>query len=229
MAKEMPENKDLMNSEETKAEETSLQSEDEIVETKTPSVADEEFDASIGAVTEAIEEIKDAVANGSDENAENVTEDAMQAEEVAATEDVATENAEQTQAPKTLKSIKAAKNKNNTKASSTVVPVQIERRPDAVAAIAENQKKTSEKKEQKGKNKTNKPKRNIFKSMWKGIKGIISELKKVTWAKPKKVFASTGVVIAFVFIFLVILFVFDYVLFGLLSLLMGNGWVNIFG
>ena len=135
----------------------------------------------------------------------------------------------QNEAPKTLKSIKAAKNKNNTKASSTVVPVQIERRPDAGAAIADNQNKTSAKKEQKGKNKSNKPKRNIFKSMWKGIKGIVSELKKVTWAKPKKVFASTGIVIAFVLIFLVILFVFDYVLFGLLSLLMGNGWVNIFG
>ena len=70
---------------------------------------------------------------------------------------------------------------------------------------------------------------NVFVRMGKKIKEVFSELKKVTWAKPKKVFASTGIVIAFVLIFLVILFVFDYVLFGLLSLLMGNGWVNIFG
>ena len=186
-------------------------------ETQPSSVAGEEFDASIGAVPEAVEELKEAVAGGAEED------------ETSVEENESTQEAVQNEAPKTLKSIKAAKNKNNTKASSTVVPVQIERRPDAGAAIADNQNKTSAKKEQKGKNKSNKPKRNIFKSMWKGIKGIVSELKKVTWAKPKKVFASTGIVIAFVLIFLVILFVFDYVLFGLLSLLMGNGWVNIFG
>ena len=216
MAKEMPENNDLINSEDNGVDETALQSED-VAETQPSSVAGEEFDASIGAVSEAVEELKEAVAGGAEES-ETVDE-----------ESESTQEAVQNVAPKTLKSIKAAKNKNNTKASSTVVPVQIERRPDAGAAIADNQNKTSAKKEQKGKNKSNKPKRNIFKSMWKGIKGIVSELKKVTWAKPKKVFASTGIVIAFVLIFLVILFVFDYVLFGLLSLLMGNGWVNIFG
>lgn len=216
MAKEMPENNDLINSEDNGVDETALQSED-VAETQPSSVAGEEFDASIGAVSEAVEELKEAVAGGAEES-ETVDE-----------ENESTQEAVQNEAPKTLKSIKAAKNKNNTKASSTVVPVQIERRPDAGAAIADNQNKTSAKKEQKGKNKSNKPKRNIFKSMWKGIKGIVSELKKVTWAKPKKVFASTGIVIAFVLIFLVILFVFDYVLFGLLSLLMGNGWVNIFG
>ena len=216
MAKEMPENNDLINSEDNGVDETALQSED-VAETQPSSVAGEEFDASIGAVSEAVEELKEAVAGGAEES-ETVDE-----------ESESTQEAVQNEAPKTLKSIKAAKNKNNTKASSTVVPVQIERRPDAGAAIADNQNKTSAKKEQKGKNKSNKPKRNIFKSMWKGIKGIVSELKKVTWAKPKKVFASTGIVIAFVLIFLVILFVFDYVLFGLLSLLMGNGWVNIFG
>ncbi len=216
MAKEMPENNDLINSEDNGVDETALQSED-VAETQPSSVAGEEFDASIGAVSEAVEELKEAVAGGAEES-ETVDE-----------ENESTQEEVQNVAPKTLKSIKAAKNKNNTKASSTVVPVQIERRPDAGAAIADNQNKTSAKKEQKGKNKSNKPKRNIFKSMWKGIKGIVSELKKVTWAKPKKVFASTGIVIAFVLIFLVILFVFDYVLFGLLSLLMGNGWVNIFG
>lgn len=216
MAKEMPENNDLINSEDNGVDETALQSED-VAETQPSSVAGEEFDASIGAVSEAVEELKEAVAGGAEED------------ETSVEENESTQEAVQNEAPKTLKSIKAAKNKNNTKASSTVVPVQIERRPDAGAAIADNQNKTSAKKEQKGKNKSNKPKRNIFKSMWKGIKGIVSELKKVTWAKPKKVFASTGIVIAFVLIFLVILFVFDYVLFGLLSLLMGNGWVNIFG
>ena len=216
MAKEMPENNDLINSEDNGVDETALQSED-VAETQPSSVAGEEFDASIGAVSEAVEELKEAVAGGAEED------------ETSVEENESTQEAVQNEAPKTLKSIKAAKNKNNTKASSTVVPVQIERRPDAGAAIADNQNKTSAKKEQKGKNKSNKPKRNIFKSMWKGIKGIVSELKKVTWAKPKKVFASTGIVIAFVLIFLVILFVFDYVLFRLLSLLMGNGWVNIFG
>lgn len=220
MAKEMPENNDLMNSE-NEAEEKIEQ--DALTETSN-GVANEEFDASIGAVTEAIEEMKAANA----EEAEIEETETVEAEQTENVSEETAENAVVTEAPKTLKSIKAAKNKNNTKASSTVVPVQIERRPDATAAMAQNDK-ASQKKEQKGKGKTNKPKRNIFKSIWKGIKGIISELKKVAWAKPKKVFASTGIVIAFVLIFLVILFVFDYVLFGLLSLLMGNGWVNIFG
>jgi len=80
-----------------------------------------------------------------------------------------------------------------------------------------------------GKNaKTKKPRKNIFKSIGKGIKGIISELKKVTWPKTKTVFSSTGVVLVVVLIFLVVVFAFDYVLSGLLSLLLGNGWVNLF-
>jgi len=83
----------------------------------------------------------------------------------------------------------------------------------------------------RGKKKTAKPnkkdpdkKPNIFKRMWKGIKGIISELKKVTWPKGKVVVKSTGVVLAVVVIFFVILFGIDYVLAGLLSLLAGTGW-----
>ena len=43
--------------------------------------------------------------------------------------------------------------------------------------------------------KKNSDKPNIFKRMWKGIKGIFSELKKVTWTKGKEVGSNTAVVL----------------------------------
>ncbi|MDD4840235.1 MAG: preprotein translocase subunit SecE [Clostridia bacterium] len=79
------------------------------------------------------------------------------------------------------------------------------------------------------KGKDGKPKKNIFKKMFNGIKSIISELKKVTWPKGKTVASNTLIVLVFVISFLIVIFVFDYVLSGLLSLLMGTGWVNLFG
>ncbi len=77
--------------------------------------------------------------------------------------------------------------------------------------------------------KTGKPRKNIFKSLFNGIKSIISELKKVTWPKQKAVWTNTTIVLVVVVVFLIVIFAFDYVLSGLLSLLMGSGWVNIFG
>lgn len=78
------------------------------------------------------------------------------------------------------------------------------------------------------KSKDGKPRKNIFKRMFNGIKSIISELKKVTWPKGKSVASNTLIVLVFVVVFLLVIFVFDYVLTGLLSLLMGNGWVSLF-
>lgn len=79
------------------------------------------------------------------------------------------------------------------------------------------------------KGKDGKPRKNIFKRMFNGIKSIISELKKVTWPKGKTVASNTLIVLVFVIVFLIVIFIFDYVLTGLLSLLMGNGWVSLFG
>ena len=63
--------------------------------------------------------------------------------------------------------------------------------------------------------------------MWKGIKGVISELKKVTWPKGKDVAKSTAVVLVVVVVFFVVLFVIDYALSGLSSLVVSGDWVHI--
>ena len=64
---------------------------------------------------------------------------------------------------------------------------------------------------------TKKP--NIFKRMWKGIKEIISELKKVSWPTFAKVMAETGIVLAVVVFFLLIILGFDSLLAWLFTLL----------
>jgi len=64
---------------------------------------------------------------------------------------------------------------------------------------------------------TKKP--NIFKRMGKGIKEIISELKKVSWPTFAKVMAETGIVIAVVVFFLLIILGFDSLLAWLFTLL----------
>lgn len=76
------------------------------------------------------------------------------------------------------------------------------------------------------KKKSDKP--NIFKRMWKGIKGTFSELKKVSWPKGKEVGNNTLVVLVVVIIFFVVLFAIDYVLSGLLGLLTNGKWTTLF-
>lgn len=75
--------------------------------------------------------------------------------------------------------------------------------------------------------KSDKP--NIFKRMWKGLKGVISELKKVTWPKGKDVVKSTAVVLVVVIAFFVVLFGIDYVLSGLSHLVVDGSWTSIVG
>ena len=55
--------------------------------------------------------------------------------------------------------------------------------------------------------------------MWKGIKEIISELKKVSWPTFAKVMAETGIVLAVVVFFLLIILGFDSLLAWLFTLL----------
>ena len=71
----------------------------------------------------------------------------------------------------------------------------------------------------KGAVKTVAKKPNIFKRMGKGIKEIISELKKVSWPTVAKVLAETGVVLVVVLFFLLIILGFDTLLSWLFSLL----------
>ncbi|MDE5601624.1 MAG: preprotein translocase subunit SecE [Clostridia bacterium] len=64
--------------------------------------------------------------------------------------------------------------------------------------------------------------------MLKGIKGVFSELKKVTWPKGKEVGSSTAVVLVVVVLFFVVLFVIDYVLGGIMGLVTTGEWTKVF-
>ncbi|MBO7390073.1 MAG: preprotein translocase subunit SecE [Clostridia bacterium] len=71
----------------------------------------------------------------------------------------------------------------------------------------------------KGAAKTATKKENIFRRMGKGIKEIISELKKVTWPTFAKVMAETGIVLVVVLFFFLIILGFDSLLTWLYGLL----------
>ena len=71
----------------------------------------------------------------------------------------------------------------------------------------------------KGATKAAPKKPNVFKRMGKGIKEIISELKKVTWPTFGKVMAETGIVLVVVLFFLLIILGFDSLLSWLFTLL----------
>lgn len=75
-----------------------------------------------------------------------------------------------------------------------------------------------------------KPTENKFKAFFqkigKGFKGMISELKKVTWPTFGKVMAQTGVVLVVVLFFLVVIGAFDAALTQLLKLLLPNSSVG---
>ena len=61
----------------------------------------------------------------------------------------------------------------------------------------------------KGATKTTTQKPNFFQRLGKGIKEIISELKKVTWPTFAKVMAETGIVLVVVLFFLLVILGFD--------------------
>ena len=117
--------------------------------------------------------------------------------------------------PKTQTSTKETK--NNT--------AQVEVQKAAVNVDSKNESSNA-KKSANTKKSSDKP--NIFKRMGKGIKGIVSELKKVTWPKGKEVGKNTAVVLTVVVLFFVILFALDYVLGGLVGLVTDGKWATIF-
>lgn len=98
----------------------------------------------------------------------------------------------------------------------------------AVNVDSKNESSKAKKSAKKSANSEKKP--NIFKRMAKGIKGIISELKKVTWPKGKEVGKNTAVVLTVVVLFFVILFAIDYVLGGIFHVLIteDSQWAFIF-
>ncbi|MBO5983177.1 MAG: preprotein translocase subunit SecE [Clostridia bacterium] len=108
---------------------------------------------------------------------------------------------------------KADKVKNNSE-----LAVSVDTAKNAAPA-----KKTNKKGSNNGEKKPN-----IFKRIGKGFKGVISELKKVTWPKGKEVAKSTAIVLVVVVLFFVVLFGIDYVLAGLLSLITTGEWATIF-
>ena len=98
----------------------------------------------------------------------------------------------------------------------------------AVNVDSKNESSKAKKSAKKSVNTEKKP--NIFKRMAKGIKGIISELKKVTWPKGKEVGKNTVVVLTVVVLFFVILFAIDYVLGGIFHVLITDEseWTFVF-
>ncbi len=94
------------------------------------------------------------------------------------------------------------------------------------AAVNVDSKNESSKVKKSAKKTSDKP--NFFQRISRGFKGVMSELKKVTWPKGKEVGKNTVVVLTVVVIFFVVLFAIDYVLGGLFGLTVNGKWATIF-
>jgi len=119
--------------------------------------------------------------------------------------------------------------KNNTSAVETTNNAVEDNKVEKAAVNVDSKdekKKANNKKQAQKKNADKKP--NIFQKMGKGLKGIFSELKKVTWPKGKEVAKNTAVVLTVVVLFFVVLFVIDYVLAGILGLVVDKQWTTVF-
>ena len=82
------------------------------------------------------------------------------------------------------------------------------------------EKEKERKKDKKKKEKSDRP--NIFRRIWRGIKGIAAELKKVEWPTFSQTVAKTGVVLGVVVVASLIIFGIDRGLGALYGLLTGN-------
>ncbi len=110
--------------------------------------------------------------------------------------------------------------------TSTVDNDTVNSAPVQKAAVNVDSKNESSKAKKSAKKTSDKP--NVFQRIGKAFKGMISELKKVTWPKAKEVGKNTAVVLTVVVLFFVILFVVDYVLGGLFGLVTNKQWTTIF-
>lgn len=148
------------------------------------------------------------VAPVEDTAAEPVSETA---ETVA--EPIATEVAPASASVKTEKKPAAAKPQKQPKAApAKTAPVKTARPAKDAKTPKQSGKQDSKKKNGK----------NVWQRIVAFFKGIISELKKVTWPKGKTVLTSTGVVLIVVLVFLLVIFGFDSLLSYLLGLLVSG-------
>lgn len=99
---------------------------------------------------------------------------------------------------------------------------------EKIKVVETKKKKVVETKNEKEKKKQKEKKPNIFVRMGKGMKSTASELKRVTWSKPKEVFTNSLVVLIVVLLFFLILLLMDYVLVGLFSLIVKGQWTHFF-
>lgn len=99
---------------------------------------------------------------------------------------------------------------------------------DKIEVVNTKKNKVVNNKNDKDKKKQKEKKSNIFVRMGKGLKATGSELKRVTWSKPKEVFSNSLVVLVVVLLFFLILLLMDYVLVGLFSLIVKGKWVHLF-
>jgi len=116
--------------------------------------------------------------------------------------------------------------------TSTIEETKTEEKKDfgkaSVNVDSKNGSKSNKKVADKNNSKKKSDKPNIFQKIGKGIKGIFSELKKVTWPKGKDVLSNTAVVLTVVVVFFVVLFIIDYVLSGLLGVITTGKWATMF-
>ena len=100
--------------------------------------------------------------------------------------------------------------------------------PEKAAVNVDSKNEPRKAKNSAKKQAANEKKPNPFKRFGRWLKGVFSELKKVTWLKGKDVAKNTAVVLTVVVLFFVVLFVIDYVLAGLLGLIVDGKWATIF-
>ena len=99
---------------------------------------------------------------------------------------------------------------------------------DNIKVVENKKSKVVLNKNDKDKKKQKEKKPNIFVRMGKGMKSTASELKRVTWSKPKEIFSNSLVVLVVVLLFFLVLLLMDYVLVGLFSLIVKGKWVHFF-
>jgi len=120
--------------------------------------------------------------------------------------------------------------KVKTSTVNTAQPTEVNeetKAPEKAAVNVDSKSETKAKKSAK-KQPANDKKPNPFKRFGRWLKGVFSELKKVTWLKGKDVAKNTTVVLVVVVLFFVVLFIIDYVLAGLLGLIVNKSWTTIF-
>ena len=122
---------------------------------------------------------------------------------------------------------KTPKNQPSTVETSAPVVAEETQAPEKAAVNVDSNNELKKAKKSAKKPVADK-KPNPFQRFGRWLKGVFSELKKVTWLKGKDVAKNTAVVLTVVVLFFVVLFVIDYVLAGLLGLIVNKSWTTIF-